>query len=491
MLKRLMLVAFVALWLKGQCSLVDDLILRKIDFTGARTMRASSADPNWQNGNWDARPIPPGETLTIAQLEGPGLITHIWFTIAAEDRYFPRMLTLRIYWDGEKTPSVESPIGDFFAVGHGLRAWVNSAKVEVSSDGLAYNCYWLMPFRKSARITVSNDSKYPVGALYYMVDWVKLKSLPEDIPYFHAQYRQEFPCEKGKDYLILDTVGSGFYAGTVLSVEMGQPGWFGEGDDRFYVDGEAEPSLKGTGTEDYFNDAWGFRQFTHPHHGVTIWEGYDTGDRGTAYRWHLEDPVFFNKSLRVTIEHKGAIYDWEKRTFVSGFGERDDYFSSVAFWYQRGRAKRFASVPPAEERLPKGGIYIEGESLIPTGRFEHGDRVQVQEGGAWSGGKQMFYTPPDKSSVEVRFDVKEDGLYLLKGELTHSWDYGIWKVYLDGEELGEFNLYSPQVSVKKLNWGTRQLKAGTHVLRFVCVGKDEKSTGYYFGLDGIYLRKVR
>lgn len=252
--------------------------------------RASSSDPNWRDGNADNRPIPPGETLTLAELEGPGRISHIWFTIAHDVPYYSRLLTLRIYWDGEEHPSVECPIGDFFAMGHGVDLPFESLPVTVSSDGRARNCYWPMPFRESARVTVTNESSVPCGAIFYYIDWQALESLPEDTAYFHAMYRQEFPCVMGRNFLIADIEGRGHYVGTVQSVYHVSPGWYGEGDDFFFIDGEEEPRLRGTGTEDYFCDAWGFRQFSGPFYGVPLWEGYDTGDRSTAYRWHIADP---------------------------------------------------------------------------------------------------------------------------------------------------------------------------------------------------------
>ncbi|MBC7330108.1 DUF2961 domain-containing protein [bacterium] len=455
-------------------------------------MRASSADPNWENGNGDARYIAPKQTFTLAELKGPGIITHIWFTIWAEDKYFPRSLVLRIYWDDEKEPSVESPLGDFFAVGHGLLTNLNSIPVQISSEGRAYNCYWLMPFRKSAKITITNDSPdKAVGALYYMIDWLKLKSLPPDIPYFHAQYRQEYPCQMGKDYLILKTVGKGFYVGTVLSVQMNQPGWFGEGDDRFYIDGEKIPSIQGTGTEDYFNDAWGFRPFNQPYHGVSIWEGFDIDDRGTAYRWHIQDPIPFKKSLMVTIEHKGAEFDFENNRYTSGFAERDDFFSSVAFWYQTGKAPRFAKIPPLEDRFVPH-TYIEAESLLQTAKASPQDALQTQDGN-WSGGKQIFFTPPSQdASLELRFFVPTDGLYVLKADITHSWDYGVYQAYLDDKPVGgAYDLYNPTVQTKRLKLGVIKLTSGEHTLRFVCQGKSESSKGFFFGIDGIYLRKIK
>jgi hypothetical protein len=479
--------------ISSRASLLETLLLGDGSFLkDATPMRASSSDPNWENGNGDARYIAPKQTFTLAELKGPGIITHIWFTIWAEDKYFPRSLVLHIYWDDEKEPSVESPLGDFFAVGHGLLTNLNSLPVQISSDGRAYNCYWLMPFRKSAKITITNDSPdKAVGALYYMIDWLKLKSLPSDIPYFHAQYRQEYPCEKGKDYLILKTEGKGFYVGTVLSVQMNQPGWFGEGDDRFYIDGENIPSIRGTGTEDYFNDAWGFRPFNQLYHGVSIWEGFDIDDRGTAYRWHIQDPIPFKKSLTVTIEHKGGVYDFEKNTFTSGFAERDDFFSSVAFWYQTGKAPRFAKVPPLEDRFVPH-TYIEAESLLQTAKANPQNALQIQEGD-WSGGKQIFFTPPSQdASLELKFFIPTDGLYVLKADITHSWDYGVYQAFLDDKPLGSaYNLYNPTVQTKRLMLGVIKLVSGEHTLRFVCQGKSELSKGYFFGIDGIYLRKIR
>lgn len=479
--------------LTARTSLLETLLLGDGSFLkGARAMRASSADPNWKDGNADARYIAPKQTFTLAELQGPGIITHIWFTIAAEDPQYPRSLTLRIYWDGEDEPSVESPLGDFFAVGHGLLTPLNSIPVQISSDGRAYNCYWLMPFRKSARITITNDSPdKPVNALYYMIDWLKVEALPENIPYFHAQYRQEYPCEMGKDYLILKTEGKGFYVGTVLSVHMNQPGWFGEGDDRFYIDGEEVPSLQGTGTEDYFNDAWGFRQFNQLFHGVSVWEGYDVDDRGTAYRWHIQDPIPFSKSIIVTIEHKGQTYDWQTRRYTSGFGERDDFFSSVAFWYQTGKATRFSTVPPLEQRFVPH-IYVEAEALISTAKANPTEALQTQDGW-WSAGKQLFFTPPSSdATLELKINVPEDGLYILKADITHSWDYGIWQASLDDKPLGEkMDLYSPTVQTKRIKLGVLELKLGEHILRFTCQGKSDNSTGYYFGIDGIYLRKIK
>lgn len=459
--------------------------------------RSSSADPNWRDGNGDCRPIEPGKTLTLAELEGPGRIVHIWFTIAADDPHYPRTMTLRIYWDGDQDPAVESPIGDFFAVGHGLDVPVSSLPVQVSSDGRARNCYWPMPFRKSARITVSNDSPDKrVGCIYWYIDWQKLPSLPEDTMYFHAQYRQEFPCRSGEDYLILDAEGEGAYVGTVLSVHADEDSWFGEGDDRFYIDGEEEPSLRGTGTEDYFCDAWGFRQFTHPFYGVSVWEGYDTDNRGTAYRWHIADPVRFKKSLKVTIEHKGVLFHPDGRV-KTGFGERADNFSSVAFWYQKGKAKRFATLPPGPERVVRYQS-VEAESLLSKAKA-HPKAPEIQALRGASGGSHLFFTPPDRNAwIEIPFEVPEDGRYALKVDVTRSWDYGIYQISLDGKPIGgPRNFHSSSIAVREERLGTPSLTKGAHVLRFECTGSVPESKvretgqqGHYLGIDRIRFRKL-
>jgi D-arabinan exo alpha-(1,3)/(1,5)-arabinofuranosidase (non-reducing end) len=458
-----------------------------------RSFRSSSADPNWQNGNGDARPIAPGQTLTIAALEGPGVIRHIWFTVAAEDPNYPRTMSFRAYWDGAVTPAVETPLGDFFAVGHGLsNVTVNSAPVHVSSEGRAYNCYWPMPFRKSARLTVRNDSDRPVGALYWYVDWVRTGALPADTRYFCAQYRQEFPAQPG-DYLILDAEGQGHFVGVVYSVQNAVASWFGEGDDRFYIDGEAEPSLRGTGTEDYFCDAWGFREFNGPFYGVSLWEGYEVGDRGTVYRWHIPDPILFSKSLRFTIEHKGVTFN-EKGEVISGFMERPDYLSSCALWYQVPPVKRFVEgLPAASERLPASPrVVIEAEDLIPTATKSDDGGLETQDGG-WSGGKQLFFTPGAQGAfLEVTFSVAEEGLHDVSGLVTHSWDYGIYEVRLDGNPVGRrLLLYSPDVKTEMTRWGQHQLTSGSHTLRFSAVGTQAESGGYFLGLDAILLRKVQ
>lgn len=440
-----------------------------------QAMRTSSTDPNWRNGNGDSRIIEPRTTMTIAEMTGPGRINHIWFSISTVARYYPRAIIVRIYWDGEKNPSVEAPLGDLFAVGHGLRRDVNSAPVSVMAEGRAYNSYWPMPFRKSAKITISNDADQP-AFFFWQIDWAKLKSLPRDTMTFHAQYRQETPCKQGEDYLILDTRGRGHYVGTVLSARMNDISWFGEGDDRFYIDGETEPSIRGTGTEDYFGDCWAFREFQRPYSGVTIWEGSRRGDRGTAYRWHIQDPVPFTKSLRVTIEHKGANTNAVVNAWDAGFGERSDDFSSVAFWYQTGEATRFSSLPANSERMPSYTM-VEAESLPCITSTIPAAQVMVQESNIeYSGGKRLLLLAPGVgASISFDLQVATAGIYALSAWLEFLPDGGTYDIYLDGAVVAHVDTWKAWTAPMEVAMSSHQLMEGLHSIKFVCIGTNPRS----------------
>ncbi len=456
-------------------------------------MRASSSAPNWKNGNGDARPIPPGGKLTLAELTGPGRIVHIWFTIADSERFYGKKLVLRMYWDGEPTPSVEAPVNDFFCEGHGMDVTVDSLPFRVTSNGRGRNCYFPMPFAKSARIEVTNEGKESCRAFYYYIDWQKLDELPNDTAYFHAKYRQEYPCKAGEDYLILDAKGRGHYVGCNLSVRTDEPGWWGEGDDFFYIDGETEPSLRGTGSEDYFCDGWGLRKQDGLFYGCPIMEGDGYNKRTTAYRFHLTDPVPFTKSLEVTIEHKGARKQPDGHW--NGFLERADDFSSVAYWYQIEPHKDFAPLPSAEERMyHTGEVVIEGESLIDTAKPENGPAPRSQGIAGCSGGSQLFFTPTDqKAALTLNGQVDKAGKYNVTLKCMSSWDYGIYQPSLNGSPIGRpIDLYNPDVApAPAVGLGVVDLAAGPLQIKFECKGKNQGSKGVFFGLDSIELLPVK
>ncbi|MBM3312893.1 MAG: DUF2961 domain-containing protein, partial [Candidatus Aminicenantes bacterium] len=311
--------------------------------------------------NWDNYNVPPGGTHVLMDEAGPGVITHIWVTFLgpAPHNWAPRgsanhqEIMLRMYWDGNPRPAVEAPLGDFFANCFGERSEVISVPVVVEGAD-SYNSFWRMPFRKSARVEVENQSDKPLSLLYFNIDWIKLDDLPRETPYFYAQYRQEYPVEKGRDYLVLETAGKGHYVGTVLAVRMRSPAWFGEGDEKIYVDGEAKPSIWGTGTEDYFLSAWGLQTTSTPTFGVPFFDFRGIGGHTSSYRWHIADPMPFEKGVKVTFEHMGWMSPDENPEYKStSWNEREDDYASVAFWYQTGEPTFSARAPgAAERRLP-------------------------------------------------------------------------------------------------------------------------------------------
>ena len=468
--------------------------------------RASSNNPDPRSNDDSQRPIP-GETVVLADLEGPGVVSHIWLTVAASEYGWPRLLRLRVYYDGSPTPSVDAPVGDFFAVGHGFERPVRSLMVRASSEGRSRNSYWPMPFRRSCRITVTNEGRRRVSNLYYHVDWAKLPALPEGTPYFHAWYRQALPAPPdGSPYEILSVRGRGHFVGTVMSVVQAEAGWFGEGDDLFYVDGEEKPSIEGTGSEDYFNDAWGLHVDDGPYAGVPVAEGTGLGSRMTAYRWHLVDPVPFKRSLRFVMEHKGWTFAADG-SVKSAFGERTDLVSSVAFWYQEGVASDQPPVPYGPARLPQGNaLQIEVEAALPRVRAEKGKATLVPDL-FWSKDVILFAAEGPGSRLEVPFDVPEDGEYEVYTQLAQGSDYGTYTVLLDGQpptapqlehEPGadvrpqmQFDGYAVETYVgADYQVGWPRLAKGGHTLTYVCLGRSAASSGYNLGVDNIVLAKT-
>jgi hypothetical protein len=468
--------------------------------------RASSNNPDWSSNDDSKRPIP-GETIVLADLQGPGVINHLWVTIADNEYGWPKLLRLRVYYDGSAIPSVDAPVGDFFAVGHGLERGVRSLMVRDSSDGRARNCYWPMPFRKACKITVTNEGRRRVSNLYYHVDYQKVPSLPDDALYFHARYRQALPAPAdGKNYEFLRVTGRGHYVGTVLSVVQAEAGWFGEGDDLFWVDGETYPSIEGTGSEDYFNDAWGLHVDDGPYYGVTVADGTGLGSRMTAYRWHLLDPIPFTRSLKFEIEHKGWTYD-TNGAVKSAFGERTDLMSSVAFWYQEGIAQDQPPVPYGSARLPQGNaLQIEVENSLAQVHAEKG-KVSLVPDLFWSKDVILFEAEGKGARLEVPFEVPAAGDYELYTELAQASDYGTYTVLLDGKpavspqlehEPGadvrpqtEFDGYALETYVgAAYQVGWVRLSAGRHTLTYLCLGKNSAASGFNLGVDNIVLAQT-
>ncbi|MBI4889038.1 MAG: DUF2961 domain-containing protein, partial [Acidobacteria bacterium] len=391
--------------------------------------------------------------------------------------------------------------------GHGVERGVESLLIRNASSGRSRNSYWPMPFRKRCRITVTNEGRRRSSNLDFHVDYRKLPSLPQDVAYFHAWYRQELPATMGRHYPILDIQGRGHYVGTVFSVVQNQPGWFGEGDEFFYVDGNPKASIEGTGTEDYFNDAWSLRVANGPYTGVPVAEGTGEASRMTAYRWHVPDPVPFRSSLRLDIEHAGWTYNPDG-SVRSGFEERADLFSTVAFWYQQGIARNLATPPYGIARLPHGNAtQIEIENAAAQVKAQRG-KVSVQKEVFWSRDILFLQAEGPGARFDIPFDVAEDGRYELLAQVAHAPDYGTYRVLLDGKPVqtasdlehepgantGDgtlINAWHTELYVAEdhvLAWTS--LTRGPHTLTFICVDKDQRSTAYHLGLDTLVLARI-
>ena len=354
-----------------------------------RSRRASSYDRT--GGNHDWMDVAPGATVEFARLEGAGIIRHIWCTVWVGDvEWQPepqalRKLVLRAYWDGEQQPSIEAPLGDFFGMGFGVqRVYASAAFAMNPEDGRAMNCFFPMPFARGARFTLQNDCEHSCN-LYFYIDYEQYDELPEmDAGYFHASWRRESntngwaPLEPGlldrekanvpeepdwlprawlrkntdgrDNYLILDAEGRGKFVGCNLNIEVFERqanDWYGEGDDMFFIDGEPwPPSLHGTGTEDYFNTAFcPTQEYSSPYSGLTLYSGdkagFKWGGKNSMYRLHVLDPIYFERSLRFSIEHGHA-------------NKLSNDYSSTAYWYQTEPHKPFEPLPGVEGRVARG-----------------------------------------------------------------------------------------------------------------------------------------
>jgi len=339
-----------------------------------RRLRISSYDH--KGGNDDRIYVAPGQSAVLADIAGAGCITHLWCTFMNEgfqpEKNSLRKVVLRMYWDEEKSPSVEAPIGDFFGMGHAQTRNFVSAPLQMSpQDGKALNCWFPMPFARGARLEIANECDTRL-IFYYYVDYEAWRETPADLLRFHAQWRRTCPTQGIPDdsmpnrewsfegqnttgegnYVILEAAGAGHYVGCNINIhnlrKSAKWDWPGEGDDMIFIDGEKwPPSLHGTGTEDYVNMGWCPQQeYNAPYHGLILGGRDNWKGKISYYRYHIQDPVIFEKSIRVTIEHGHA-------------NHRSDDWSSTAYWYQSEPHQKFPKLKPVADRLP-----IDEESLL-------------------------------------------------------------------------------------------------------------------------------
>jgi len=335
----------------------DDFLPKYARAHSHRSLKQSSHDPS--GGNRDFWPIKAGATQELFNQRGPGVITHIWFTIAAQSPTHLKELVLRAYWDGSQKPSIEVPVGDFFGLNLGDYA-IYESQYLACSPGRSLNCYFAMPFRESARLTVTNEGTRDIGAYYSNIDFMRAEALPADVLYLHAQYRQAVPNHPVRDseghpinnpegkqnYVYCETRGRGHLMGVTLGVVQNAEGWMGEGDDMIFVDDESKPVIIGTGSEDYFLGSWNFggregaRPFSHHQYGAPLIQSPErTGGRYCCYRFHGDNPVTFTQYMKHTMEHGHA-------------NDRGDNFYSCAYWYQDSLFTDLVPLPPVEQRLP-------------------------------------------------------------------------------------------------------------------------------------------
>ena len=439
-----------------------------------------------------------GEEVTLAEIDGPGAITHIWTTF----RGTGRDLIIRFYWEGQTHPSIEAPMGDFFGVALGMDADVHSYPIQVSSNGRSRNCWWYMPFNTSARVTVAcADSEFnrnrKVESLYFYIDYRAYKKPVKDIHYLHARFQETEPAQRGKPVTFLDIQGAGHFVGVVMGHRARIPQWFGEGDDIITVDGKV--SFAGTGTEDYFCDAWGFRQFSDLYHGVPAIESRGIGARLTAYRFHIMDPIPFRKSFKFEIEHWPWISPWPNTS--------RDYFSSLGFWYQKDLHAAWPRLTeivsngpwdPAKGRWHVPGS-LEAEDLGLLGfntRLGDTARPEVRlEMPNLSGDRMIRFDSGGEGYLDLTVPAEKDGTYDLTVYFVRAPEYGKVRLYvndrLEGDPADTFletdDLTRPIWPPKAFAYPSVKLKKGMNVLRFEINSKNPDSKGFVVGIDCIKL----
>lgn len=387
-----------------------------------KMIQVSSHDTT--GGNNDRINLKIGETATLAELTGPGRIVRIWVTIDSRDPWFLRRILLRMFWDDETHPSVEVPVGDFFGTGFGYHTYI-SEYVGMTSGG--YFCHFPMPFQKSARIEVENQTGLEVYAFYYHIDYQQLDApLSDQTAYFHASWNRDVRTDSPTNYTVLEAKGRGHFVGLNMSMQSRRGSlWYLEGDEMVWVDGETYPSIYGTGTEDYFTGGWYFNrgEFCAPYHGLILKN--DSLARIAAYRLHIKDPIPFRSSLKFTIEH--------------GHGNEEiaDY-SSTAYWYQTEPHQPFPEILKASLRIPlrttvPPGV-IEAETLLSQSKIKH-EIVDMSDFGAeWSGFKQLQISGKSGERFRLRIPAAEDR-YSARLFYTQGPEYGKVLIFHRGKKI--------------------------------------------------------
>jgi len=440
-----------------------------------RTFQVSSHSLN----EGDAWPINVGESKVLADIKGPAVIRNIWFTCSGlpdPGQEYLRDLIVKMYWDDEKTPSVEVPFGDFFGCGFSKRTTWESKYLGVTSGG--FYCYMPMPFKKNCRIEIENK-----GTKGYLVFFHFLcqsyDKLPDNTLYFHAQWRRENPTARNKNYTILNAEGDGYFAGVLLYMQPYEKGdkWnFLEGDEFFYIDGENDASIKGTGGEDYFQGGWYFTDdiFDSLYHGLILKDQKEI--QVSCYRFHLLDKINFSKSIRAEIEHGNRPKNGAKADFCS-----------TAFWYQIEPHKPFEPLPADRKPIVLKPAFILPGALEWEGTPETGPMyMSTYNKIPWSNNMGASFAGDIGKSSEKDFSVPKDGDYIIGANFIGHANGAIAKISVDGNDVGnELDTYTDDPrdayllncneAMGHIELGKVTLKEGSHKLKVTIAGKNKKA----------------
>ncbi|MFH1296091.1 MAG: glycoside hydrolase family 172 protein [Bacteroidota bacterium] len=441
----------------------------------AKQYQVASTDSTGQNN--DRITIAPGATATILNVTGPGIITRIWFTVDSRDPNFLRKLALKMYWDDETEPSVNVPFGDFFGCGFEYRPYI-SQYLGMTSGG--YICYFPMPFEKSAKIQIINETTQEVYAFYYQINYFKLEGyLDRSVGYFHAYWNRDIRTDYDSNFTILRADGQGQVVGVNLQMQSYDGSFaFLEGNEMVYVDGEKKPSIVGTGTEDYFSSGWYFNQgeFAGPYHGLILKD--DSLGRISAYRLNIVDPIPFKRHILFTIEHghdNQAIAD----------------YSSTVYWYQLEDHFALPLLPKAGNRVPLKQItpnsLIEAEDLPLSFTGIPKEVVDVSElSPDWSGGKHLLIQTDSGSVITINLVKMFESEYRIDLYFSKGPDFGDVEIYHQQGVVGRVDGYAPSLQAGgRVTLHNIVPAYGKISLQLKVTGKNPASSGYLIGFDGV------
>ncbi len=461
--------------------------------------RVSSYDLT--GGDHDYLSLEPGGALVLADIQKPGTIKRFYIKVDSEDPAHLRTMLLRFYWDGSKSPCVESPLGDFFGLGHSRYYEVNSLPL-VTGNNRGMTCFFPMPFKKSALMVLENEGRGRTSSVYFQIDYIP--GMPEEgSGLFHAQYTQGFLTRSSGDHLALKAKGKGRFAGMVLSIVLGEDGWFWSGDEKFYIDGEKLPSIRGTGLDDYFGGAFGFKpKFCSPFFGTPLAGNALRGAEFTGYRFHIEDPIIFRKELAVFLEHQGQRYVKGRKVYDRA-ARRDEYYC-VAYWYQEPRHQPFALMPYVGDRITGDRSYtIEGEMLEILG--SSGDPVSIK---VLDGAAILLFEADGKTHdkgetgdfISFRLVIPRAGMYEISGRFLRSRQCGCYQLSVNGESLGEpIDFYNDrggkgrncEILEEKVVLGRINIPGSEqNIFKFKACRNGSHSESCYFGIDSLMIRPI-